>query len=264
MQIGFGVLMFVFGAIIGSFLCCQVRRLHLLDTKKKRLGSRSVCLYCKKQLKWYENIPIVSWTIQGGKCRKCKKKIGCGEILAELGLAVAFTCVSTTINIYSAGVLEWAQFGAVVLFVSSLGFLAIYDGIYGELPDEALYFSFMFSLIVVLTSHWDAFSWEVLLDTLFSVAILGGIYLFLYLLSKSFKTKLVGDGDWLLGSIIAIALGKPWLALIVLFLSNLIACLVMYPFVKNKKNKVIYFGPFLVIAYIIAITFSGLLESVIL
>ena len=91
--------------------------------------------------------------------------------------------------------------------------------------------------------------------------MLGGLYLILFLVSKG---KWVGDGDWILGSIIAIALGKPWLALIALFLSNLIACMVMYPYVKNKSKKQIYFGPFLVIAYVIAITFSGFLESMVI
>ncbi len=261
MQIGFGVMMFILGAVIGSFLCCQVRRIQLLSTKKKRLGSRSVCMNCKKKLTWYENIPIVSWLIQGGKCRKCKTKIGCGEILAELGLATAFACVSTTIDINTTNMMDWARFGSILLYVSSLGFLAIYDGIYGELPDIALYISLILSLVVVLFSHWGAFSWDVLLDTLFAISILGGIYLFLYLISKG---KWVGDGDWILGSIIAIALGKPWLALIALFLSNLIACMIMYPYVKNKSKKQIYFGPFLVIAYVIAITFSGFLESMVI
>ena len=261
MQFGFGVLMFVIGAIIGSFLCCQVRRIEFLSTKKKSLGPRSVCMHCKKQLTWYENIPIISWLIQGGKCRKCKTKIGCGEILAEIGLATAFACISTTIDVYSASSVDWIKFCMIILFVANLGFLAIYDGIYGELPNIALYSSFILSLAIVLVSHWGAFTWDVLLDTLFAVAVLGGIYLFLYLISKG---KWVGDGDWILGSVIAIALGKPWLALITLFLSNIIACAVMYPLVKHKNKKQIYFGPFLVIAYIITVTFSILLESMII
>ena len=261
MQIGFGVLMFALGAIIGSFLCCQVRRIELFSNKKKRLGRRSVCMNCKKQLVWYENIPIISWLIQGGKCRKCKKKIGCGEILSELGMATAFACISTTIDIGSADLMSWLAFGIQILFVTSLGFLAIYDGIYGELPNIALYLSLVISLAVVLVSHWGALSWNTLFDALLSVAILGGIYLFLYLISKG---KWVGDGDWILASTIAIALGKPWLSLVALFLSNLTASLVMYPFVKGKTKKQIYFGPFLVIAYITTVTFSGFLESMVI
>ncbi len=261
MQISFGVLMFFLGAVIGSFLCCQVRRLELLFSKKKTLGPRSVCMSCKKKLNWYENIPLFSWLFQGGKCRKCKAKIGCGEILAEFGIAAAFACTSTTVDVANASTIDWMRFATLVIFVTSLGFLAIYDGIYGELPNFALIISASLALAVVLAYHYNAFSWGVMLDALFAISILGGIYLFLYLISGG---KWVGDGDWLLGSIIAVAIGKPWLALIVLFLSNLIACLVMYPLVKNKSKKQLYFGPFLVIAYIIVLTFSEFLEGLVI
>jgi prepilin signal peptidase PulO-like enzyme (type II secretory pathway) len=261
MQVGFVVLMFVLGAAIGSFLCCQVRRLELISTKKQHLGPRSVCMKCKKKLSWYENIPIISWIILGGKCKKCKAKIGLGELLSELGMATAFACVASTININTNFVQDWFVFFATLIFVSTLGFLAIYDGIYGELPNFALYLAIFFGITVWLAARWGDITCEMGIDALYSIAILGGIYLFLTLISKG---KWVGDGDWILGTAIAIALGKPWFALVALFLSNLIACIVMYPFVKNKSKKQIYFGPFLVIAYVITITFSGFIESMVI
>ena len=261
MQIGFGVVMFVLGAVIGSFLCCQARRIELKERKKQSLGRRSVCMNCKKQLTWYENIPIISWIIQGGRCRKCKKKIGIGELLSELGMAAALACASTTIDVSTTNPLDWATLVAVILFVSSLGFLAIYDGLYGELPNKALFVSFLLSLAVVVTLEWGNTDFSYLLGIALSIAVLGGPYFLLYLISRG---KWVGDGDWILGSIIAIALGTPWLALVALFLSNFIACLVMYPFVKGKNKKQIYFGPFLVIAYVITITFSVLIESMVI
>lgn len=252
--------MFVLGACIGSFLCCQVRRLHLKE-KKQKFGPRSICLHCKKQLKWYENIPIISWLALGGKCSKCKTKIGAAEIVSELLVAIAFLCVGTTIDIVSATAQNWVVFATTLLLVSSLCFLGIYDGIYGELPNFALVISIILAIAVFLSKNWLSFSWAAVLDALFAIAILGGIYLFLYLISKG---KWVGDGDWILGVIIGLALGSPWLALITLFVSNITACFVMYPAVKSKKNKQIFFGPFLVMAFIIAVTFSGFLESVII
>ncbi len=261
MQIGFVALMFVLGAAIGSFLCCQVRRLELMSTKKKSLGPRSVCMNCKRKLSWYENIPIISWLVLGGKCKKCKAKIGLGELLSELGMATVFACVATTINVSTNNVQEWSIFLVAILFVSMLGFLAIYDGLYGQLPNFALYISIFLALALWLAKTWGGITCELGLDMLFSIAILGGIYLFLTLISNG---KWVGDGDWILGTAIAIALGKPWLALITLFLSNLIACVVMYPFVKSKSKKQIYFGPFLFIAYVITLTFSGFIESMVI
>ena len=85
--------MFILGACFGSFLCCQARRLRLKEGKKpksKKLPARSICLSCGYQLKWYDNLPIFSWLLLRGKCRKCRQKIGILEVLSELGLALAF------------------------------------------------------------------------------------------------------------------------------------------------------------------------------
>ena len=258
MQAVFYVTMFVLGACLGSFLCCQARRLHLRETKHKKLGSRSVCMYCKKTLKWYENIPLLSWTIQKGKCRSCHTKIGIAEPLSELGVALAFVLLSINFNYALASPLEWATYVVTLLFTLALSFLAIYDGIYGELPSLCLFFAVIFAAIVFILSSLGNFS---ILEPIGSVLILGGLYLFLYLISKG---KWVGDGDWILGVAIGLALASPWLALIVLFVSNVLACLVMLPSVKSSKNHHIHFGPFLVVAYVLAASFSGLLESVVL
>ena len=257
MQAVFLIFLFVLGACAGSFLCCQARRLRLKEKGKKPLGQRSVCPKCHYQLKWYDNLPIISWLALGGKCRKCGKKIGLAEILAELGLALSFVAIGTTINPELSASLAWLTFVLNLIFISSLGFLAIYDGLYGELPSLCLTFSIICAIIIAILREWTSFSsWpnfaNHLGDILLAVAILGGLYLLLYLVSKG---KWVGDGDWILGTAIAIALGRPWLCLIVLFISNLLACLTMLPFLK--KTKKIHFGPFLAIAYVIVATFAN-------
>jgi prepilin signal peptidase PulO-like enzyme (type II secretory pathway) len=260
MQIGFIVLMTVLGAAIGSFLCCQARRLHYREKTKKSLGPRSVCMKCKHQLKWYENIPIISWVIQGGKCRKCHTKIGCGEIFSELGVAIMFLCIATTIDISVATPQEWCIFGTTLILSIVLAFLAIHDGLYGELPTSILILAIILSAGVFVAKNWQQLATvSVWTDLVIAFAILGGLYFVLSLVPREW----VGDGDWLVATAIAIALGSPWLALFVLFLSNFIASVTMYPFVKGKKKKQIYFGPFLVIAYIIVITFSFLIESMV-
>ncbi len=266
MIVGFYILMFILGAVLGSFLCCQARRLYLRTTGHKSPGKRSVCLHCKKTLKWYENIPLISWLAQKGKCTKCGAKIGWAEFLSELGLGLAFLFFSTSICPFSATVFEWAIYISTLVLILTLSFLAIYDGLYGQLPTLCLTFSIICAIITLSLHLWaflsvSAFTPEIILKPLGSALILGGLYLLLYLISKG---KWVGDGDWLLGLAIGIALGSPWLALIVLFLSNTLACLVMFPSTKKSKNHKIHFGPFLVIAFIITVSFSSFLESMIL
>lgn len=264
MQILFFAFMFVLGAIFGSFLCCQARRLHRQDPSSN--PPRSVCLHCGKQLKWHDNIPIISWLALRGKCRYCHKKIGSAEIISEIATALSFLLVATTINVETATALDWAAFISVIVLLLPLTFLAIYDGEWGELPTTFLTISALCAIITLIPAFWAGFS----VMPFLSAALFGGIYLALYLVSKG---KWVGDGDWLLAGIIGLALGHPWLSLIALFIANFSACLIMSPaFIKaqNKtkkskkaKNHQIYFGPFLVLSFVITYALADFFISVI-
>ena len=188
-----------------------------------------------------------------GKCRKCHSKIGIAEFLSELGMALAVLVNGITFNFHTTSLLDWGIFVVTLLLTLVLGFLAIYDGLYGELPSLCLTISIICAIILLCLKEWQflsisSFSPELIYKPLLSVVVLGGLYLLLYWVSKG---KWVGDGDWLLGTAIGLALFEPMRALIVLFLSNLIACLVMAPFVKNNQKLRIHFGPFLVIAFVI-------------
>lgn len=260
MQIAFLILLFIIGSCFGSFLCCQVRRLHLRETTKgkKKLSSRSVCLSCKYKLKWYDNVPIISWLAFRGKCRKCHKKIGLAEILSEVGMGLAFLGLGTTLDIVLASSFEWSIFAVTIVLALFLGFLAIYDGLYGELPMLFLILAIISAAILMLLKicfalSINGLSSSIFLNPLGSVALLGGLYLVLYLVSKG---EWVGDGDWLLGTALGLALASPWLALITLFISNTLACIVMAPAVKKSKDKHVHFGPFMIIGFAIATIFA--------
>ena len=256
----FHVLSFIVGTCIGSFLCCQARRLHynLAHKRAKLKSKRSICLRCKKPLKWHDNIPLLSWVMLRGKCRYCHHKIGIAEIISEIATAIAFLSLSFTVSITSVSPFEWLIFISVIVFTSVLVFLAIYDGLYGELPTLFLLIAIFIGFIIASLKIWSVliispFTPDLIVNPLLSVLVLGGLYLLLYLLSKG---KWVGDGDWLLASAIALALGHPLLALIALFLANFVACLIMLPVAKGNHKAKIHFGPFLVIAFVITYILS--------
>ena len=259
------VLLFVIGACIGSFLCCQARRLHLRVEKHKTRGSRSVCMGCGRRLKWYDNIPIISWVMLRGKCRRCHRPIGVSEILAEVGIGLAFLGIGTTFDINTTDALLWVRFILMLVFVSVMGFLAIYDGLYGELPVLYLVIGVVLAGAIMVMrqismSSENGFAPDIIYNPVISVGILGGLYLVLYLVSKG---KCVGDGDWILGVAIGMVVFWPWLALVELFLSNLMACVVMLPSaIKNRKSKV-YFGPFMVAAMVVVISFAEQLSALV-
>ena len=154
------VLLFILGACIGSFLCCQARRLHLRVSEKKTLGKRSVCLSCGQQLKWYDNLPIISWVMLRGRCRRCRQRIGVAELLSELGVALSFLCIGVTFDVVSAGVLNWCSFILLLSFVTVMCFLAIYDGLYGELPVLFLAIAVLLSMVFLILQEIGAVSLE--------------------------------------------------------------------------------------------------------
>lgn len=262
------IVLFAGGSSIGSFLCCQARRLHLKTAGKgkKDLGARSVCMKCKYQLKWYDNIPVISWLCLRGKCRKCGHKIGVAELISEVGMGCAFVMLGSTVNIALASPLEWAVFGATIVLAMVLGWLAIYDGMYGELPVAGLTIAIICAIIVLFLKEWSLlavapFSMvENVWKPVGVVIILGGLYLILYLVSKG---KWVGDGDWWLGVVIGLTLMSPWLALVALCIMNILACVVMMPLLGRARTRKIHFGPFMVAAWVIVITLADVLSGLV-
>lgn len=252
------IMLFILGACLGSFLCCQARRLHLKSTKHHVRNKRSICLHCRKRLKWYDNLPIISWLLLKGKCRNCRKPIGVAEFLSELLVGIAFLAIGTTINIETASISEWLIFTVTILLTTILSFLAIYDGLYGQLPVSFLIISVIISIILAVLKVWftistEGFSVIALLNPFLSALIIGGAYFFLYKVSHG---KWVGDGDWILCVAIGFGLSRPFLSLIAIFFANLIASIVMFPVVRKTKNHRIYFGPFLVISFVIVTAIS--------
>lgn len=80
-------LIFVFGAIVGSFLnVCIVRLPH----EQSVVLPPSHCVRCKKSIPWYDNVPLLSYLWLGGRCRFCKAGISPRYFIVELLTALMF------------------------------------------------------------------------------------------------------------------------------------------------------------------------------
>ena len=272
------VMMFILGAVFGSFACCQAWRWRYHATKQKELGQWSVCMHCKKRIKWYDNIPIVSWLILRGKCRNCGKSIGIADLLSEIGLAVAFLMLSwaylvpvlnnwTLLSLHPEFLaIQLAVFLMMLMMLVVLTVLAVYDAKWGELPVVLLTLAILFGAIIfVLKMKEVSLSDEAdLLRSLgnaaLGVLVLAGTCFVIY---KASKERLMGGGDWLLALALALALADWWLALWTIFLANLLGDVIALPGAMKKKSHVVHFGPFLVVAFVIVLVLGNCLPLLI-
>ncbi|RME75639.1 MAG: prepilin peptidase [Planctomycetota bacterium] len=86
---------FVLGAAVGSFLNVVIYRLPREDEGLSvARPRRSFCPSCRSTLRWYENIPLVSWLLQAGRCRHCREPIPLRYFGIELLTATLFTIVA--------------------------------------------------------------------------------------------------------------------------------------------------------------------------
>lgn len=78
---------FAFGCIIGSFLNVVIYR---LPREKSLVSPGSACPACGKPIRFYDNVPLVSWLVLGAKCRHCKAHISIRYFIVELLTGMMF------------------------------------------------------------------------------------------------------------------------------------------------------------------------------
>ncbi len=162
-MLSFLAFFFVFGTIIGSFLNVVVLRYGT-----KPLGGRSRCLSCGKTLRWYELVPIVSFVLQKGRCRKCKTSISLQYPLVELITGLVFTLVaykelgSSSFELSTFGlsffsslfILHTSYFILLLILWSLLIALSVYDLKHKIIPDTLVYVSAVLSFLLFLYSYF--------------------------------------------------------------------------------------------------------------
>jgi len=81
----------VFGLLIGSFLNVVAYRIPL---RRSVVSPPSSCPHCDAEIAWYDNIPVISWLILRGKCRRCSGPISRRYPAVELGTGLLFAGVA--------------------------------------------------------------------------------------------------------------------------------------------------------------------------
>ncbi len=184
----------ILGLIVGSFLNVVIIRFD-----KKSITGRSGCMSCGHQLHWYELIPVVSFLLQKGKCRSCKKRISSQYPLVEIATAILFY-LSTVHMMYMFPVASMVIWGvslvALLGIVSYIVLLITYDVRFQLVPHIWLLGLIVTSVIYLLSWYASFQSLNLSLLVYHGVGLLLVIpFLVLWLVSKG---KWMGFGDILL------------------------------------------------------------------
>lgn len=250
-----GIFVTLFGLAFGSFAGALAWRLH---TKRNFTTDRSECEHCHHKLGVLDLIPIVSWLSLHGKCRYCKKPIGSLTFFTELGMGAAFL---VSYLCWPMGLATWqgdVLFGLWLVYLVLLGILLVYDVRWGLLPDKITYplIALGFVDAAIQISAYGGGVAAYATQVVLGVAAMAGVYGALYVFSKG---KWVGFGDVKLAVFIGAVFG--WeKTLLVLILANVVGLLVVAPGLilgKLTPKSHVPFGPFMIIAFIIAGLFGS-------
>lgn len=235
---------FSFGAILGSFLNVCIYR---LPKRESIISPSSHCPHCGEPIKFYDNIPIVSYILLAGKCRHCKKRISFRYTVVEglSGLLALALFMKYGLTLQSLLLLFFSAALITITFID-LDYQIIPDII--SIPGIAFGIGASFFIPII--------SW---LESLFGIFVGGGLLL---LVAVGYKwitgREGMGGGDIKLLAMVGAWLG--WKAIpFILLSSSLIGVLIggasglLYK--RGLKTK-IPFGPFLSISSLIYIFFG--------
>lgn len=227
------VLAFVLGALLGSFAnVCIVR----IPRGQSIVHPPSHCGACGTPVRWFDNLPIISWLLLRGRCRACGVVFSARYLLVELAtgllvLAVYHLCLAA---LWPADEipLRLARFGVYTLFVLALVVITFIDVDHKKIPDRITYpgipLFFVFGQLLGDVS---------LLDRAIGVVVGYG---FVRLLSDGYywvtKREGLGYGDGKLLALIGALLG--WRAVLFgLFGGSVLGTLVALPVMIAMRRR---------------------------
>ena len=236
------LVIFIFGAMIGSFLNVVIYR---IPKGESIVFPASKCQNCQTPLKWYHNIPIFSWLFLRGKCGFCKEPISKQYPIIEFVTGVIFIALY-----FKLGLVWYLPF--IAASFSALLALVMIDFKYMAVPDNVNFAALIFALIQTDFLH----------ALMYAAIAAGGLYLIGLLSSLLARKEAMGGADVIVAGTMGALLGFPNF-FVALFLSALLA---MIPALVNRKNGV-PFVPFLALATLIVYLYdtqaTQLLEKII-
>ena len=229
------VILFAFCLAIGSFLNVVAMRYDgerfLFSTTL--IGGRSHCEHCKKILRWFELVPLASFVVQGGRCRRCKARLSTQYPIVELLSGIIFVCVPLALGM-GAGI------AAPLIAVAAL-WIAIFEVLLvmtlidirlGIIPDEInIFLAIAGMLLLLIPVPLDAAA--VLVKIIAALAVTRG--------------KGMGMGDLKLAIPLGLLFGWPEIVLVLMvaFVIGAMVGVIAIARGTNSMKGTLPFGPFL-------------------
>lgn len=218
----------------------------------------SSCPKCGQKIKFYDNVPILSWLILGGRCRNCKSPISLMYPLTELAAALLFLACYIKFGLS----LEMWHGCAVIFFMLAAAFADVFTAVdenfeCGIIPDTL-------NLAGFVTGF--ALSWA--LYGTFTFPLYGALTGFLGLFIPSYLFKIIrkkegmGGGDIKLMAVVGAMLGIKSI-FFVIFASAFLGAVfgITLQLVSRQKNIMLPFGPFIAAASIIYLFYSPVFDT---
>ena len=237
----------LFGMLIGSFLNVVAYRIPL---GRSVISPPSACPECGHQIRWKDNIPVVSWLLLRGRCRDCRAGISVRYPIVEAATGVLFA--GTYLVIGPVWVLP-----AYLLFIATTVVLVLTDLDHKRIPNRILYPATVVT-VVLLTAGAAV---DGTLAAVPRALAGGGVYFGLLLLIALAARGGFGMGDVKLSFLLGILLGfQSWAALwsgiFLAFLTGGVVSLLLLITKRKGRKDAIPFGPPLIVGAWIALVWG--------
>ncbi len=235
MEVLYLIIFFILGTILGTIYTLIGLR---LPNNEKILTKRK-CKKCHQQLIYKDLIPLLSYILYKGRCRYCRGKIDILFPYMEF-----FTGLLFAVSYYNFGFSY--QLLIALGMISLLMIIVVSDLTYLIIPDEVLIVaSIYFFLIQILSlgfkgAFFHLLTGILLFTIMYSVMLIG---------NKVLKKESMGGGDIKMMFVFGLVL-DPLLGTLTIFLGSLLALPMSLYLMKKNNEKVIPFGPFLLLAFV--------------
>ena len=215
------IMALILGLCVGSFLNVVIYR---VPNGISLIKPNSHCPKCKSEIKWYDNIPILSYLILRGRCRVCKCHISSRYVFVEILNAVLWVlCVYCFYNISILLMLLYAVVCSLLLVIALIDLEHMY------ILDRFIIMLLIVGVVLCLFTGNVAWS-----SRLFGLAVGGGVMLAFYGLGfLLFKREALGIGDIKLMAVCGLIVGYKAI-LLAIFIGAIVGAVVLLAVAKNK------------------------------